>query len=288
MGEINSVVTVQSVYSNPAILPWIRIKELSMQHLIYLSDTQYSVLAYNHPLDKETALGFSLGYLGMSGLTRTVADDSVDGYHTDGNFGYSDAVAGISYGAKTSINLSYGVTVKAMQESIDGTTSSALTATVSGFYFPRKRRDYMFGFGITDIGTRSREFDTPTGVYGSFGRYVNDNLFWAGEAITYLNLWGGDAFSYLDRGAELRTGIEYSINEALALRLGYRYHFNNPETGTFPMSDITGGIGFNFSQFSFDYAWLPYGDLGITHRMTLTARIGKKINKEARKVIKAN
>jgi len=48
----------------------------------------------------------------------------------------------------------------------------------------------------------------------------------------------------------------------LALRVGYK---TNQDVG----SGITAGIGFKMGKVSIDYGYVPYGDLGNTHRISL-------------------
>ncbi|MFH1816162.1 MAG: hypothetical protein ABIF28_18615 [Pseudomonadota bacterium] len=54
------------------------------------------------------------------------------------------------------------------------------------------------------------------------------------------------------------------------LRLGW-----SGRTNTGDLDGMTGfaiGLGLGYESFTFDYAWLPYGVLGTTSRMTLSYR----------------
>ncbi|MHB9156113.1 MAG: PorV/PorQ family protein [Endomicrobiales bacterium] len=268
MGSTNSLITSQSSLLNPALLPWIRAKEISLQHLQYLADSNYSLVSYVHPLSWNSALGAAAGYLSMGNLTRTVADASLDGFSEKGSFGFSDTLLSLGYGRRLTPEFSYGLSVKAVQETIDAASSSGAMFSAGGFYYPRRQR-YHVGFGVFNVGPQVRGFDLPSGGYLSIGKYVEPALFLAGEAV-----------GYLDQTAELRGGLEYNVHDTLFFRAGYRYPLRDTRLGEAPNVDVTGGIGIAAGQYTVDYAWLPYGDLGTTHRLSLTSRFGRKMPKE--------
>ena len=54
------------------------------------------------------------------------------------------------------------------------------------------------------------------------------------------------------------------------MRVGYRYAFNNADLGG--LSNFGAGLGLRFNLMSLDYAFVPLGDLGMTHRISLNFR----------------
>jgi hypothetical protein len=70
-----------------------------------------------------------------------------------------------------------------------------------------------------------------------------------------------------DNKAAPYFGAEYWLGSIIALRAGY--------AGTSDESNgLRAGIGIKVKDFSFDYAYSPYGDLGMTNRYELTCRFG--------------
>ncbi len=79
-----------------------------------------------------------------------------------------------------------------------------------------------------------------------------------------------DAVKYSDQDYFNSTGVEVDIMKMFQMRLGYR---TQKDMG----SRICGGFGMNFDRLSdkggflkgsrFDYAYLDYGGLGVTHRL---------------------
>jgi hypothetical protein len=70
-----------------------------------------------------------------------------------------------------------------------------------------------------------------------------------------------------DDSVGARMGAEYLFGNGIAIRAGYR-------TGTgfdFP-SGLCAGAGYGTDTYQLDYALVPYGDIGSTHRISFTVR----------------
>ena len=60
----------------------------------------------------------------------------------------------------------------------------------------------------------------------------------------------------------------------LALRVGYQANLaDNQIQG---LTGLTAGIGVTYEGLGLDYAYLPYGDLDNTHRISLSYKFGHK------------
>lgn len=258
MGELTGIISPQITVANPGILPWIERPEITMQHVKFIQDVNYSMLGYVYPFGDESAMNVSLGILGVSGLTRTVySAGSSDGYVEEGSFEYGDRLLSFGYGRKLSRDVSLGASVKYAQEIIDNTSSGAAMLSVGGLYFPWAT-DWQIGFGFNNLGTQVKNFDLPASIYAGAGKQLYPYMFWGIENVFYT-----------DTIMEVRTGFEFNVSNMMFFRLGYKHILEDQKLGDLPMVDITGGIGCLFQDFSFDYAWAPYGDLAQAHRVTL-------------------
>ncbi|MEO0206338.1 MAG: OmpA family protein, partial [candidate division WOR-3 bacterium] len=77
----------------------------------------------------------------------------------------------------------------------------------------------------------------------------------------------------LDNIIRVNFGFEYNFNPILSFRAGWRSGpYDISELGLF--SGLTTGFGIRYSGIKFDYAFVPYGKLGITHRLSLSSNIG--------------
>ena len=91
----------------------------------------------------------------------------------------------------------------------------------------------------------------------------------AGMPVTKSVRFGLDVTKYRDTDLFLGAGAEYrhpfTENVSGALRGGLNTHRkDNPG-----MNLLTVGAGVNFYRAGFDFAWVPFGDLGNTFRFSL-------------------
>ena len=76
--------------------------------------------------------------------------------------------------------------------------------------------------------------------------------------------------------SRLQFGAEDLIHSFLAVRLGYQASL--AETQIQDLTGLTAGLGLLYEGFGLDYAFLPYGDLGIANRISLTYEFGQAKN----------
>jgi hypothetical protein len=258
MGELSCVLTPQNVDRNPATLGWLDSRELCMSYVKYLLDTNYSVMSFITPVNKESSLGVSAGFIGTANLVKTAySATSASGYTEEGGFGYSDMVINAGYGMKLGRDLAGGASLRYAQETIDSSANSSAMLSLGGFYYPWGS-EWQVSFGVNNIGSAVKGFDLPTSLYIGAGKQFYQYLYWGAEAVMYT-----------DTVTEIRTGFEYNMSKSVFFRLGYRHLLEDQKLGDLPMVDVTGGLGFIFNNISFDYAWVPYGDLSQTHRISL-------------------
>lgn len=268
MGETSVMTLSASAWQNPAVLPWGGCRELTAAHVVYLQDIGFSYMQYAHPLDVNTAIACSVRYLGVAGLTRTVADGSTAGYAEQGSFDSYDAALSLSLGKRLTRTFSYGGTLSGARQSIDTTTDEGVLVSLGGFYRP-SGVDWQAGFGIVNAGPAVKGYDMPTGLFASIGTGLRRHLYVAGELL-----------GYIDQEILLKTGLEYEINHTVFLRAGYRHPLRGRGLGDFPNVNLTAGMGCVLDAVTVDYAWVPYGDLGSTHRLSLSWAVGDPLFKK--------
>ena len=84
-----------------------------------------------------------------------------------------------------------------------------------------------------------------------------------GMAYTWKSmLLALDIASPADNDVYYGAGIEWWIMDGIALRAGYK---TNQDVG----EGLTAGVGFSKGKIRFDYAYVPYGALGNTHKVLL-------------------
>ncbi|MBN1823547.1 MAG: hypothetical protein JW803_04445 [Endomicrobiales bacterium] len=261
----------QNASNNPAVLPFVKNREIIVEQLLHVSDINYSSVKYVHPLGRLSAVHVGVGYLGSGSMVKTVSAVNDDGYVEEGSFSHTDMLVSVGYGTKLSYDFMYGFTVKALQETIDGKADAGFAASLCGLYSPWDT-GYVFTFGVVDAGPQVKGYNMPTGGFVGMGRSPAPNLYWGLDYITYV-----DQVSYV------RFGIDYEVTDIFHFRIGYRHPFKDNELGKFPYVNLTGGIGVKINDVSFDYGWVPYGDLGQSHRIALSYKFDEPQKKNKKK-----
>ncbi|MDD5259959.1 MAG: hypothetical protein PHD29_08320, partial [bacterium] len=72
--------------------------------------------------------------------------------------------------------------------------------------------------------------------------------------------------NYYDSTTTIGVGMEYKVLKALVLDLGYKAGKDNKLEG---LAGLSAGLGFNINKINLSYAWVPYGELSDTHRISL-------------------
>lgn len=240
-----------AVYWNPAGLSGIDNIKVSAAFDKWFMDSFYQNVMAAFPMGPGV-LGLDIFYMSYGAFDRV--NDS--GVLTGGSVNpYSLSVMG-GYGISFGKEFSAGLTARFALQAIDTTSVTGLSFDLGTRY---KTKFFAAGFAIKNIGTA--------------GEYSMPLQFKAGASIPLLSVkdhrftFAADADYFLKDTAYASAGAEYSFSKLFSVRAGYRFGFGGNNTGSF--SGFTAGAGAGIGNFSLDYALVPYGSLGITHRATL-------------------
>ena len=248
-----------SVFWNPAGLARVSLPSFGLSYNALLetaaSGSGYWVLKRG---DGRT-LGLGLLYQGQSPLQgyNSVGDPT-------GTFTAYDYCPTIT-AARRFDGVSAGLGLKLVHSTLagQGATSVALDAGVQG------RDVSQLGDGMIDVGAYIQNLGPPM----TMGAQSDPLPF---QAVAGL-LWKAhpdfhvavDGHAPADQSAFVSAGGEYAHSwgqTALALRAGYNFKTHRNLSGS---AGLSAGFGLDFTQLRVDYAWVPYGDLGTTHRISL-------------------
>ncbi len=255
-----------AVYWNPAGIAGITDPAVMAMHVFWLGDIYFDYLAGVLPMPGG-GLGASLVYLNHGQLLRSDAgdtpDDPVRGVFTAADFAFSGA-----YGYQFSKKMKLGATVKLFSESIDSQASFGAALDL-GFLYELPWQAIMLGVMVQNLGPATQvdveSFRLPLNFKIGLSYHPMKNLL---VTMDYNQL--------LEQEAKIGFGAEYVYEHLLALRAGYQYQGKIDQSelysnyGTPGLAGLTAGIGIKVMEFSLDYAYVPYGFLGTTHRLTLT------------------
>lgn len=297
IGEAYTAVAndASAIYWNSAGLANLKQKEFVLSHNIWFQDIQHSFVAFAVPLNSTLSrypsnkcIGISATYLNSGSMERRDANGALSG----DSFNANDLSVSCAYGSNLyraiGYPLSAGLAVKFIRQNIAEYSANSV-AFDAGLMYPVKAAGMPLNIGLAvqNVGTPvkfiSEAYPLPmtwkAGV--SFMPFVK-------SALPLMVSF--DASFPNDNEMSWRVGTEYSAGSMLQLRAGYMNQDTMTRSaltgGNLGSSDssiatrLTGlmaGFGLNIplnrfsgsgSALSLDYAFVPYGELGNTHRIS--------------------
>jgi hypothetical protein len=254
---------------NPGGLGFMESSQFSGQHLSYLDSIHYEYLSFGVPLPRSSscssavdcpgsALGGSIQYLGSGDINGMDAAGN-----QTGDFSSYYAAYNLSYGRAFSDKLSLGLTGKLIHAKLDDVSASAYAADLGSMY--KVNPNLTLAATLTNLGSQLKflsEGDSlPMAVHVGVAYQPSSHWLVAGEGV------------YPKTGlASFHAGLEWRPIEMLALRSGYRTDTVKENS---MLAGYSLGLGLNVWGQELGYAWLPYGDLGNTHYVSLLMKFGE-------------
>ncbi|MBI4054704.1 MAG: PorV/PorQ family protein [Elusimicrobia bacterium] len=275
MGEAFSAVAddANAIYYNPAGLAFLERAEVTGMHNQFFQGLDYEFAAFALPLRDPAAAANSGGGAGRLGtLGVAIYNLSVDGLErrltdTDapaGSFEASDFAYAMSFARKLSERTSLGLTAKYVRQKLDSEKASAFAADLGALHH-LQGLPLSLSLGVRHLGSQPKfkeESDPlPTVIFAGAGYRFRKNLIFAAD----LGLPRDNSLTYAVGGE-----YEQPVAERLsaALRAGYNSQNADPDG----LTGLSVGAGITFYRARFDFAWVPFGDLGNTFRYALLIR----------------
>ncbi|OGR81604.1 MAG: hypothetical protein A2X32_03530 [Elusimicrobia bacterium GWC2_64_44] len=264
MGGAYSAISEEAsaVYWNPAGL--VQIPKLSavFMRAQYLEEISYQYAAYAHRLSYDTVLAGSVLLTDIGSIPQT----DISG-NTLGSFTPRDSVYTISYSkailefSDKDIDVSIGVSAKYIKSSIVSSARS-YAADVGIMTYNFSDIPYRLAVTATNMGgglTFDKE-SNPLPLTFKLGAAVNPfrNMLVAADVV----MPKANRPNLL-LGAELATAPNELTR--LCVRAGLNAQKMRESVGGLSL-----GLGATLHFFSLDYAFIPMGELGTTHRLSLT------------------
>ncbi len=250
-----------AIYWNPAGLARAEKRQVSLSHAELGAGSRHDFLAYAHPAGRAT-FGGALTYLSYG----SIGGRDVMGRPT-GDYQASDAAVAFAAGVKTDF-ADLGASVKYVRSHI-GSSQAQGAALDAGV-----KRELAAGSGkillaaaLRNIGPglkyQDQRNDLPLrAAFGAGYRFEKGH----GLAVEFQNGPRG-------AGSEGGAGGEYKAMEGVFLRLGYTSKSAAAGGGGFDAArGLTLGLGLERGGYALDYAAQAAGELGSTHRFTLSAK----------------
>ncbi|TET30717.1 PorV/PorQ family protein [Candidatus Aerophobetes bacterium] len=245
MGEAFSAVVndTTSLYWNPAALVQVKDREFSATYNQWFAEIYQGYLGAALPVWGGTAA------LGVNYVNMGKMEGRDEWGEPSGEFSAFDRQVSVGYGNQISPRLGVGLAVGLIESNIADDLKSAYSGNLGVLFSLSESVSLaLVGQNIgTSLGTDSLPFTIRGGAAVKSGSLI----------------LAADLVNPSDEPVYYCAGLEWWLGKMLALRLGYR---SNRSIG----SGVTAGLGIHKGKVRFDYAYVPYGELGTTQRVSLS------------------
>ncbi|HRY30745.1 MAG TPA: PorV/PorQ family protein, partial [Elusimicrobiota bacterium] len=271
MGEAQTAAVndVMALYWNPAALGILRQNEVGFMHNSYLQGIGQDVLYYAHPSQNAGTFGAGVSLLRVGEIT---------GYDTSGaktqELTASDMLVSLGWG-KTWENmvllpgLNTGLNVKFLQKKLGDDSASCVMGDV-GFLYEVQEENFLSGLrtgiAMQNLGGGLNFLEEKSNL--PVLTKVGFAYPFFGETFTLA----ADLVSPSDNDLYGNFGLDYRLWDILAFRVGYKGQHDTD-------NGLTYGVSFGNERFHLDYAFVPFGDLGDSHRVSVGLRFGNTYRK---------
>ncbi len=241
---------VYALESNPAGLGFIVDKQVQASYLIWFEGVYLNHLSWVIPFGKGISIGASYKFLSAEDTYR-----DENGNET-GNIKIDENATVLSFGFRLTDYLSIGGNYKFIYSKLDDLKANSDAFDI-GMLFKDIIPKIKFGIAIQNLGEEAGydstgiKYSIPKNIAGGFSYQSSDFIF------------SSEVLKPNDNILQTKCGIEYHWVKPIFIRAGINYMQN---------LNFSFGIGFEFARWSFDYAFLPYYDLGLTHQFSLKKR----------------
>jgi hypothetical protein len=267
---------VEQIFWNPA---GIALKDQQLQAVVSYNDWLAGIkqnsgaVSYNIRGVGTVAVGF----ITFGAANIPANRDPFNDPNTSSTFDYMDIAAQVSFARYVTDRLALGFTAKYISEKIDDMSVNAVAFDVGSLYNIGVM-DWKIGARLNNIGSDITYYNYASSIpitfsMGSSIMPINTD---AQKATVAL-----DVVKQQDYLAYFNLGVEYEIENTLALRAGYKLNYSgvedagrtarNPVKTTIEGWSIGGGVHTSMSGYDirFDYAYTGMELLNNVHRFSL-------------------
>lgn len=243
---------------NPAGLGRVEQNEATFMHNQYFQGINQEYFG----LAMRKGWGLNVNYLDSGSVPETTLA-SPGG--TGASNSLTDMAVSAGYGRAVMDSLSLGLGVKYVQESVAGVAGRGYAADAGALYAVPAVPNLRLGLSVQNAGPavkfQAAHENLPLDVRGGAA--------YGFSVIGQQSVLSLDVSKERSAGVVVQGGAETIIAKAMAVRVGFN-------TGNDAGPKVTAGAGWTHKQFSLDYAFVPYGDLGVSNRISVTARWGER------------
>ncbi|MEW5692765.1 MAG: PorV/PorQ family protein [Candidatus Hydrogenedentota bacterium] len=268
MGEAFVAVTdypMQGMFYNPGQLVYLKRKNILFTHQNLIQDIDYESLMFGIPLNQESVIGVGLDYVDLGKVKRTTIQSFNQGINL-GTASGNDLMLSAYYARPITESLGIGAGIKWVREKLDEKAANSVSID-AGLIYKLPIRELTFGVSLRNLGTKLKFYsdkeNIPLTLQTGF-QYLSPNK-------RFRVCIDADKVRREEIG--LHCGGELMIKEILFLRMGYNSAIDVD-------NGLTLGFGIKYYNIGFDYAYVPFGDIGRNHRFSGYCEFGKSYKEE--------
>jgi tetratricopeptide (TPR) repeat protein len=245
-----------ALFSNPAGLARLGQGSLAANSNFWLSNIFQETLLLGFPLRGAGGFGLAVNYVhygtfdGRDALGNPTTPYGADRLALEGGWGI-EPVSGVSV----------GISGLGTQTTLANQVYSAFTVGFGLLLEPVERLRVGASYDNVSVGSAANAASAALNLGLSYEAGM-------GPSNRLTAALGGS----IEPGAVnyVQVGLEYALESQYFIRAGYQRPLMDDRIEG--LSGLTVGVGLLFQQFTFDYAFLPYGDLGASHRASVGIR----------------
>jgi long-subunit fatty acid transport protein len=278
-----------AIYWNPAGLAALGSSGVMFDHTQWIADTKYNFFAASMDLGKIGALGLSLTLSDIGEMDVTTIDEPNG---TGEKFSSTDLAFSLAYALKLTENFSIGFNPKVIYQKIWKMDATAFAIDI-GVLYNTPFKGITLGMAMTNFGSKMQMAGANTIVlYNSEPSNTGINSRIPAELSTdpwslplnfkfglsyrpeisddHKVIFGIDACHPSDNYESINLGCEYTFNDFISLRAGYKSLFLQDSEESFTLGVgvkqyLTGNV-----QIKADYAYSDFGDLKSVQRFSIS------------------
>lgn len=267
---------INTLYFNPAGIGRMSYASLDTMQLNWLAGITQQQIAGIYPMGEWGVLGGYYSNLSTPYDKETQYDGAGNYDETGKKFNSEIKVVNLTYAKQISSKLSIGLGLKKIEERLFDVKTEGTGLDAGLFYKGFMLPDLSMGLVLQNYSLSPLRAEEPLPQTVILGAAYTFKLLGA-QRMTVL----GDISFPVDNDKYYGIGLEYAINRYLSFRLGYK-----DKVGT------TLGGGLRLWNLKLNYAYVPYGELGTTYRVSVgydfdnSSEIFEKAEQEEKEPVK--
>ncbi|MEF3280589.1 MAG: PorV/PorQ family protein [Elusimicrobiota bacterium] len=251
-----------AIFSNPAGIIDAENKQLGVGFVNYLLDSKSGFISY-----KTQAKNSDIAF-GVIGFEVDSIDKRTKDYEgivpSEGSFNSTDmsflfAYAKKDFASSLLDNLNAGFVFKFINSKIDSSSAQSIAFDLGFLY--RYSSNINISFVLSNLGTKMKyeqESDNiPLSLKAGFLYKIDKKANIVAEVEEFI----------YDEKFYPSIGAEWYLKESFVLRGGYRFGYDTSNLGS--MVGFAAGFGIITKEVGFNYAYVPFGDLGNINRFDI-------------------